>query len=180
MEPALTMAWIPCSASRVCAQISWKPLTRGIRTGLVLGRLSHGHLMATHSNGISISAHATAKTARARLLQVRRLLCGKLRAVRISHRTARRSPPRCMAKPTAGRPTPAPPTSGTCPMSSAPWSPMSVHGVHGAFSNAKTRALGVYHGPRRQQLENYLDIRLPFQPTPNAFLLAIARPQALI
>jgi hypothetical protein len=58
-----------------------------------------------------------------------RLLCGKLRAVRISHRTARRSPPRCMAKPTAGRPTPAPPTSGTCPMSSAPWSPMSVHGV---------------------------------------------------
>ena len=41
---ALTMAWNPCSASRgMRAQIPWKPLTRGICTGLVLGRLSHGH-----------------------------------------------------------------------------------------------------------------------------------------
>ena len=35
------------------------------------------------------------------------------------------SPRARRSKPTAGRPTPAPPTSGTSPMSSAPWPPMS-------------------------------------------------------
>src|SRR5271165_2527378 len=68
------------------------------------------------------------------------------------------SPRARRSKPTAGRPTPAPPTSGTSPMSSGA---MAAHvvlpWVHRAFSNAKTWALGVYHGLRRQHLQSYLD-----------------------
>ena len=78
-------------------------------------------------------------------------------------------PPRCMAsspptsprarrsKPTDGRPMRAPPTSGTSPMSSAPWPRISFCPGSTALPNAKTWALGVYHGLRRENLQGYLD-----------------------
>jgi hypothetical protein len=48
------------------------------------------------------------------------------------------------------------PTSGTSPMSSAPWLRiLFLPWVHRAFSNAKTWALGAYHALRRQHLQSY-------------------------
>ena len=64
---------------------------------------------------------------------------GLLRRLAVMASSPPTSPRARRSKPTAGRPTPAPPTSGTSPMSSAPWPPMSyLPWVHRAFSNAKT------------------------------------------
>jgi hypothetical protein len=139
------------------------------------------YLMATHSNGISISAHATAKTARARLLQVRPAAARQAESG--PYFAPDRSPlAASLHGKTDGWPSYAcapdvrdvPHVVGAMVAHVRPWGPPRLlqrrdTGARRLSRPAKTASRKL---PRR--------IRLPFQPTPNAFLLAIARPQALI